>query len=171
MGRQARDDYTYDSDGTTNGPCKSPMSKEVEVRQGLVKVYQRCRNTFAEYGCASGLVRVLIQPSLSRCLRPTSTFCAREDPISRGKCGNCCASQINYIHPMTPGAGDFKYQVWPNDYTCDWIRKHGPRLPGYIKLQQGSFTMLESTSYFVEHTQTLEGQAKLKTYRYASARY
>ncbi|CAK4032744.1 Hypothetical predicted protein [Lecanosticta acicola] len=80
---------------------------------------------FAQYACGAGIIRLLTLPPPERDnLRAESTFLTLEEPILKGKAGECRALRIIYTHPMVPGAEGFAYELWPNDCTSDWLQHY-----------------------------------------------
>jgi len=49
-----------------------------------------------------------------------------EEPIIKGKLGNRAVGKIVAMHPTAGGAaGDFKYELWPQDELSRWTTNFG----------------------------------------------
>ncbi|KAI6857231.1 hypothetical protein KC343_g4081 [Hortaea werneckii] len=77
---------------------------------------------FAQHACQGRCAIVLTNaPPHVYSQRKHSNYREIEEPILKGFEADRRTIQIDYVHPRVPGAEDFRYQVWPEDWSSKWL--------------------------------------------------
>ena len=77
---------------------------------------------FAEQACRNRYAIVLTNaPPNVYSVREHSNYREIEEPILKGVEAERHAIQIDYVHPTVPGAACFRYQVWPDNRSSEWL--------------------------------------------------
>ncbi|KAK3617502.1 hypothetical protein LTR22_026714 [Elasticomyces elasticus] len=77
---------------------------------------------FAQHACHDRYAIVLTNaPPNVYSTREHSNYREIEEPILKGSEADQHAIQIEYVHPTVPGAKCFRYQIWPNNRSSDWL--------------------------------------------------
>ncbi|KAK5673990.1 hypothetical protein LTS10_013249 [Elasticomyces elasticus] len=77
---------------------------------------------FAQHACHDRCAIVLTNaPPNVYSTREHSNYCEIEEPILKGLEADRHAVQIDYVHPTVPGAKFFRYQIWPDNRSSDWL--------------------------------------------------
>ncbi|KAK3616721.1 hypothetical protein LTR56_025773 [Elasticomyces elasticus] len=77
---------------------------------------------FAQHACHDRYAIVLTNaPPNVYSTREHSNYREIEEPILKGSEADQHAIQIEYVHPTVPGAECFRYQIWPNNRSSDWL--------------------------------------------------
>ncbi|KAL4916504.1 hypothetical protein BDW62DRAFT_202660 [Aspergillus aurantiobrunneus] len=50
---------------------------------------------------------------------------ALEEPIIKGRLGDCAVEHITNVHPTVAEGREFQYEIWPADDSARWIREYG----------------------------------------------
>ncbi|KAK6400605.1 hypothetical protein LTR81_024153 [Elasticomyces elasticus] len=77
---------------------------------------------FAQHAChdRNAIVLTNVPPEVYS-TREHSTYCEIEEPILKGFEADRHAIQIDYVHPTVPGAKCFRYQIWPDNRSSEWL--------------------------------------------------
>ncbi|KAI6865314.1 hypothetical protein KC338_g5127 [Hortaea werneckii] len=77
---------------------------------------------FAQHACQGRCAIVLTNaPPHVYSQRKHSNYREIEEPILKGLEADRRTIQIDYVHPKIPGAAGFRYQVWPEDWSAEWL--------------------------------------------------
>ncbi|KAI6851135.1 hypothetical protein KC332_g268 [Hortaea werneckii] len=77
---------------------------------------------FAQHACQGRCAIVLTNaPPHVYSQRKHSNYREIEEPILKGFEADRRTIQIDYVHPKIPGAAGFRYQVWPEDRSAEWL--------------------------------------------------
>ena len=77
---------------------------------------------FARHACRDRYAIVLTNaPPNVYSTREHSNYREIEEPVLKGLQAGGHALQIDYVHPTVPGAECFRYQIWPDNRSSDWL--------------------------------------------------
>ena len=109
------------------GSLYTENSKEGLRSQKITKSWSKYMKgaswVFAQQACHNRCAIVLTNaPPNVYSTRVHSNYREIEEPILKGFEAERHTIQIDYVHPAVPGAACFRYQVWPDNRSSEWLR-------------------------------------------------
>lgn len=105
----------YTDNGRKSGRSQKSTKTWSKYMKGASWVFaqQACHNRYA-------LVLTNAPPNVYS-TREHSNYREIEEPILKGLETERHAIRIDYVHPTVPGAACFRYQVWPDNRSSEWL--------------------------------------------------